>query len=166
MFENFRSKPKQETTPVVSENTTENKESLEGQIEQETMKLDANFESLKADIDAMGGVEGLGKKIIENKNSIEAGKIIGITIPAIIAILPLMISLSPGGMHDFAENLSGDTSDNVMTFLTRAISGLEATGAALGAYVVSSTVPNAVKSWWENRKLKSLENKAKAAGIA
>lgn len=144
----------------------ETNESIEGQIEQETMKLDANLESLKADIDAMGGIEGLSEKITKNKSNIEAGKIMGIVIPSVVAILPLVISLSPGGINGFLEGVSGDTNDVVTTVMARIIAGLSTGAGALGTYLVGSTAPFAVKSWWENRKLKSLKNKAEEIGIA
>ena len=97
----------------------ETNESLEGQIEQETMKLDANLESLKTEIDAMGGIEELSKKIIENKNSAEAGAMMGIMVPSLIAALPLIISLSPGGIDGFLEGVSGNTNDMVITITTK-----------------------------------------------
>lgn len=164
-FENFRPKPKQETAPIISENTTENKESIENQIEQETVKLDANLESLKQQIDKEGGMERINKNINENKENIETGKLIGTVIPAAFAVLPLLISLSPGGIDSFAGAVSGDINDAVMTGTARMMAGLGVVGGALATYLVGSTVPSAMKSWWENRKLKSLKNKAEAAGV-
>lgn len=162
-FENWA--PKKQETPV--ENTVENNESVESQIEQETVKLDANLESLKAEIDEMGGVEKLSKRIIENKNNIQVGKMMGTIIPSITLVLPLLLAYtSPGGIDGFLEAVSGDTNDAVITITTRIIAGLQVGAGALGAYLVGSTAPSAIKSWWENRKLKSLKNKAEKAGIA
>ena len=40
------------------------------------------------------------------------------------------------------------------------------TAGVVGGVVTGGVALNAVKNWWENRKLKSLKNKAEEAGIA
>lgn len=191
MFENFRPKPKQETVPIVSENTTENKESLENQIEQETIKLDANLEVLKAEIDSVGGIEGLSAKI--NKYATEPGLISsvlegawngGTMAPNAIMENPLQtlgntalaggITITAFYIMESVINLAtGSSPLNVPAteMLLKASPALAAigTGVAVGGGVVLGSVVNfsqKVSSWFENRKLKSLKNKAEVAGIA
>jgi hypothetical protein len=146
-FENFRPKPKTETAPIISENTTENKESIENQIEQETVKLDANLEVLKQQIDEMGGVEGLNNRI---KNYNDTGKLqmfaSGVGMASLIMLLGAAES---GGMY--LDNTVG-------TILLSSI-GLMGTGLFLTEAKVG------FQSWWESRKLKSLKNKAEAGGV-
>jgi capsule polysaccharide export protein KpsE/RkpR len=146
-FENFRPKPKQETIPVVTENTTETKESLEGQIEQETVKLDTNLESLKADIQEMGGLQALVGKIESHRSE---GKIqmiaSGLGISAVIGLLG---AAEYGGMY---------LDSTIGTVLLSAL-GLSSTA------IFAFEAKIGIKNWLESRKLKSLKNKAEKAGI-
>jgi hypothetical protein len=160
MFENFRPKPKQETVPIVSENNTENKESLENQIEQETIKLDANLEVLKAEIDSVGGIEELNKKIKSHDNEVKAGKLM--TGVAGIGTLVLTVLLGYAKFDQGYDILPIDFNDaqSIMGSTTQLI------GAAVGGFASIHGIKYLAKNWWENRKLKSLKNKAEAAGIA
>lgn len=119
----------------------ETKEGVESQIEQEAVKLDANLESLKADIAEIGGIDKL-KEMISKYTPQDVG-IHALNMLGLLGSTGLIIqgSLSGPGV--------------VLT-----------TAGVVGGVVTGSVALNAVKNWWENRKLKSLKNKAEEAGIA
>lgn len=128
----------------------ETNESLEGQIEQETVKLDVNLESLKAEIDVIGGLEELNKKIMRTESMKFDYK--GMVITSSIGVLCTI-----GLVYGFNDV---DRMDELVNQIGTGFIGT----TMVGGFLASSYL--GVKNWWENKKMKSLQNKAEVAGIA
>jgi hypothetical protein len=157
----------------------ENKENINSQIEKQMQMLNPKFDALKSDIDAMGGMEGLSKSIERNKEVIERNSLASALTsgPKIMTDLvkerPIVSIMGTSVLFALVTALSsvdhsGQLNVNIL---------IEALGTTAGSFAGMSAALSTpdlmdyspikkLKSWWENKKLKSLKNKAEVAGIA
>lgn len=146
-----------EKSSTKAEVSVENKESIESQIKQETVKFDSNLESLKAQIDGIGGVEALNRKIEKHGNESKNGLVIagasGIGMLLAAACLGYMtLELPMGNFMPEARMVAGATA-------TAAAGVLGVTGLGVG-------LKQAAEGWWLKLKGKNIKERAVSAGIA
>ncbi len=163
------------------ENRVESSESIEDQIEQEVQQLDPKLESIRNEIEDLGGIDGLNGLISRHQKELQKWNFVkgysntapflesemepfpnmvksGIGIAFAFVLVMMKSAINHNSFDDFLTSLFNSHILLYGAAAPHAISVLKR--------IAGSLLKHDWKKWWETRKLRSLKSKAEAAGIA